>query len=75
MWLYCVNYALIKLLVHVEVKMIRSSKKNESGIAIVEYALLLGALAVAVYGVINWTSIGTAIAAVIADIVAKINPS
>lgn len=55
--------------------MIRSSKKNESGIAIVEYALLLGALAVAVYGVINWTSIGTAIAAVIADIVAKINPS
>jgi Flp pilus assembly pilin Flp len=49
--------------------------KNERGIAIIEYALLLGMLAVAVYGVINWTSIGTAIAAVIADIVALINPA
>lgn len=49
--------------------------KKEQGIAIIEYALLLGMLAVAVYGVINWTSIGDAIARVIADVVTKISPA
>ncbi len=47
-------------------------KKNERGIAIIEYALLLALVAVAVYAALDWTALLTNIQNIIDAIVAKL---
>ncbi len=50
-------------------------KKNERGIAMIEYALLIALVAIGVYAATNWTGLLTAINGVITDISAAISGS
>ncbi len=46
--------------------------KNQRGIAMIEYALLIALVAVAVYAAIDWSSLKLAIEGVITDITSKL---
>lgn len=47
-------------------------KKNERGIAMIEYALLIALVAVAVYAAVDWSTLKTAIEGVITAITGKL---
>ncbi|AGG33206.1 hypothetical protein D521_0637 [beta proteobacterium CB] len=46
---------------------------DESGIAVIEYVLLLSLVVVAVYAALTWTGLGTALQAVITEVIGKIS--
>lgn len=48
-------------------------KKNERGIAMIEYALLIALVAIGIYAATEWDALLTAINKVITDIVTAIN--
>ena len=49
------------------------TKKNERGIAMIEYALLLAMVAVAVYAALDWTELLAKIQAIIDSVVTKLS--
>lgn len=55
-------------------KNISNNQTNgESGIAVIEYVLLLSLVVVAVYAALTWTDLKVALQAVIAEVIDKIN--
>ena len=46
---------------------------DERGIAVIEYVLLLSLVVVAVYAALTWTGLGTALQAVITEVIGKIS--
>lgn len=51
----------------------KNQENGESGIAVIEYVLLLSLVVVAVYAALTWTDLKVALQAVIAEVIDKIN--